>query len=191
MNDSEYIAAMAQNYEIFRNFPYREHYDRLMRISKKLEDIDNNEKIPYNPENDWSLGKLDGNWIEIDHKDHQGIIKMVWRFEGESFNRECQTRVYEVMSLLNNKSKPLVKYQNGDTYFAKEVLDRVNAELLKWQTGENYLARVVSKAVVPHPITAAIVVDDGGETTTYCVLSAFRSKKDAMAVLNLLTGGDE
>ena len=190
MNDSEYVAAIAQNYANLHNNQCREHYARLMRISKKLKEVDNNETLPYHPEpNDWSLGEIDGNWIEIDHKDHSGVIRMVLKFEGEVHNEACQLRVYEVMSLLNSKSKPMIKYQHGDTYFSKDVLDRVNAELMKWQTGEKYLP--IKRTEIPTPITASVVVDNGGEVSSYCVMSAYTSKKHAMTVLSLLTGGDE
>ena len=49
----------------------------------------------------WSLGYIDGNWRDIDHQDHDGVMRIVWQMEGEERTRECEALAHAVIAALN------------------------------------------------------------------------------------------
>ena len=49
----------------------------------------------------WSLGYIDGNWRDIDHQDHDGVMRIVWKMEGEERTPECEALAHAVIAALN------------------------------------------------------------------------------------------
>ena len=49
----------------------------------------------------WSLGYIDGNWRDIDHQDHNGVMRIVWKMEGEERTPECEALAHAVIAALN------------------------------------------------------------------------------------------
>ena len=49
----------------------------------------------------WSLGYIDGNWRDIDHQDHGGVMRIVWKMEGEERTPECEALAHAVIAALN------------------------------------------------------------------------------------------
>ena len=50
---------------------------------------------------DWSLGLMAGNWIEIDHGDHHGVMRIVWKMGGDTRSPVCEARALGVVAALN------------------------------------------------------------------------------------------
>lgn len=59
------------------------------------------QEVPAAVEGPWSLGEFDGNWREIDHKDHGGVIRVVWKMEGDERTLDCEARALAVVDALN------------------------------------------------------------------------------------------
>ena len=57
------------------------------------------------PAGKWSLGYIDGNWRDIDHQDHGGVMRIVWRKEGEQRTRECEALAHAVIAALNGAAE--------------------------------------------------------------------------------------
>lgn len=49
----------------------------------------------------WSLGYIDGNWRGIDHQDLGGVMRIVWKMEGEERSPECEVLAHAVIAALN------------------------------------------------------------------------------------------
>ena len=49
----------------------------------------------------WSLGYIDGNWRDIDRQDHEGVMRIVWKMEGEERTPECEALAHAVIAALN------------------------------------------------------------------------------------------
>lgn len=56
----------------------------------------------------WRLGDyqpgLDGSYRDIDHKDHGGVLRVVWRMEGDERSPECEARAIAIVAALNGAS---------------------------------------------------------------------------------------
>lgn len=59
--------------------------------------------VPAGP---WSLGYADGNWRDIDHRDHAGVMRIVWRMEGEERTPKCEALAHAVIAALNGAAAP-------------------------------------------------------------------------------------
>ena len=53
----------------------------------------------------WSLGYIDGNWRDIDHQDRGGVMRIVWKMEGEERTPECEDLAYVVIAALNGAAE--------------------------------------------------------------------------------------
>lgn len=50
----------------------------------------------------WSLGDIeDGTWRDLDHVDHGGFAKVVWRMEGDERSPENEARALAMVAALN------------------------------------------------------------------------------------------
>ena len=59
------------------------------------------DNVTHLPAGKWSLGYIDGNWRDIDHQDHGGVMRIVWKMEGEERTRECEVLAHAVIAALN------------------------------------------------------------------------------------------
>lgn len=59
------------------------------------------------PPGEWSLGAIEGNWRDIDHTNHGGVIRIVWAMEedGNTPNPELQAQAQAVVDALNAHTK--------------------------------------------------------------------------------------
>lgn len=72
--------------------------------------------VPAGP---WSLGYADGNWRDIDHQDHYGVMRIVWRMEGEERTPKCEALAHAVIAALNGAAAPAQPAaQQGAAYAA-------------------------------------------------------------------------
>ena len=53
----------------------------------------------------WSLGYIDGNWRDIDRQDHEGVMRIVWKMEGEERTPECEALAHAVIAALNGAAE--------------------------------------------------------------------------------------
>lgn len=68
----------------------------------------------------WSLGEVEeGSWRDIDHKDHWGVIRIVWKMEGDERTPDCEARALAVVDALNaaaHTTQPAPGEQNESAY---------------------------------------------------------------------------
>ena len=64
--------------------------------TSRVAEPDNVTRLPA-----WSLGYIDGNWRDIDHQDHDGVMRIVWKMEGEERTPECEALAHAVIAALN------------------------------------------------------------------------------------------
>ena len=81
--------------------------ERLRPLVAELEEYRRGERLPTGAgaPGSWKLAdyqaELDGNYRDIDHKDHGGVLRVVWRMEGDERSPECEKLAFAVVAALN------------------------------------------------------------------------------------------
>jgi NTP pyrophosphatase (non-canonical NTP hydrolase) len=84
--------------------------DKLSSMGAELEDYHLGIRRPSSAGHpgSWSLGDyqpgLDGSYRDIDHKDHGGVLRVVWRMDGDERSPECEARAIAIVAALNGAS---------------------------------------------------------------------------------------
>ncbi|GAB2531387.1 hypothetical protein [Simplicispira piscis] len=102
----------------------------------------------------WSLGEFEGNWRDIDHKNHQGVIRIVWKMEDDERTLDCEALALAVVDALNaaaptaqpapqqeapaDELEEVLRERDDAEDFINELLDEVlGADRPEWSSAYN------------------------------------------------------
>ena len=72
------------------------------------------------PTGAWSLGDIEGNWRDIDHTSHGGVMRIVWRMEDDERSPACEAKAHAVVAALNAAAQ--VAAQRADLLKLRDAL---------------------------------------------------------------------